>query len=587
MDLSKLSDHPAGETFETDLLIIGGGAAGLSIAREFFGTDIKVMIAESGDKDQTDEHEKLNEVVLESENIPDTWINRRRDYHGHQAEKWSGDVQRFGVRCRGFGGSTAAWAGKSAPFASHDFVERDWLPISGWPFSRQDLEPFIRRAEERMNLGLGSYGDDFWQRYSGKAKQPKFDDDVMSSFLWQFARSRTNPVSMMRMGPDFLAEKGETDNVRILVDATATCVTPIDEAGSTIVEVDLKGLGGGSGKVRAKKVVISCGALENARLLLASKTKNPNGLGNDLDQVGRYLMDHMSAPLASFDKEHVKAMSYLFGFFGIRSDHRVDMYMHGIELNLPAQQKQELLSIGAYCVPERSDDDPWGALTALLRGKSESVFRDLFRVIKAPRMMISGAGRIFLQSEKFPAFIRNGIVNTLVRFFPNSVVEEYQSGGLPRKLIGCNFEGIVEQEPLAHNRVQLSDETNALGEQLPVVRWEPGARPIQTLRQFALHMRDQFIKAGLPEPNLQDWVLDESIPVPLIDMAHTSGTTRMSTDPSTGVVDENCKVYHCDGVYVAGGSVLPTCGHANPTLMIVTLAIRLADNLKKEFAENS
>ena len=73
--------------------------------------------------------------------------------------------------------------------------------------SRSDLEPYFRRAEDRMNLGLGSYGDDFWERYSGKAKRPDFDNQVLSSFLWQFARSRTNPVSMMRMGPDFIAEK--------------------------------------------------------------------------------------------------------------------------------------------------------------------------------------------------------------------------------------------------------------------------------------------------------------------------------------------------------------------------------------------
>ena len=194
MDIKNLNEFPEGETFETDLLIIGGGAAGLTIAREFIGTSTKVMIAESGDKEQTDEHEKLNEVVLDSKSIPDTWLNRRRDYHGHQAEKWNADVQRFGVRCRGLGGSTAAWAGKSAPFSEHDFVERDWLPISGWPMSRSDLAPYFRRAEERMNLGHGSYGDDFWERYSGKAKQPDFDNQVMSSFLWQFARSRTNPV---------------------------------------------------------------------------------------------------------------------------------------------------------------------------------------------------------------------------------------------------------------------------------------------------------------------------------------------------------------------------------------------------------
>ena len=581
MDIKNLNSFPEGETFETDLLIIGGGAAGLTIAREFFGTSVKVIVAESGDTEQTDEHEKLNEVILESDTVPDTWISRRREYHGHQAEKWSADVQRFGVRCRGLGGSTAAWAGKSAPFSTQDFAKRDWLPVSGWPFDENDLEPYIRRAEQRLNLGKGSYGDDFWDRYTGKATKPNLDPDVFSSFLWQFARSRNNPVSMMRMGPDFAMEN--ESNIRVLVNATAKCVTPIEDAATEMVEVDFVGLGGGSGKVRAKKVVISCGALENARLLLASKTKNPNGLGNDRDQVGRYLMDHMNAPVVKFDPKYIKPVTYQFGFFGLQSNNRVDMYMHGLGLNMPIQAQEGLNNCGAYCVADRAEDDPWGALAGLLRGQSESVVRDVISILKAPGMMITGAGRLFLQSDRVPRALRNAIVNVMVRMMPNFVVEEYQTQGVPHKLISCGFDAIVEQEPLAHNRVQLSSQRNALGELLPQVTWEPGERPLRTLMRMGELIREQFIKAGLPEPILEDWITAGDLSgVPIIDTAHTSGTTRMSTDETTGAVDENCKLRHCHGVYLAGGSVLPTCGHANPTLMITSVAIRLADHLKTE-----
>ncbi len=69
----------------------------------------------------------------------------------------------------------------------------------------------------------------------------------------------------------------------------------------------------------------------------------------------------------------------------------------------------------------------------------------------------------------------------------------------------------------------------------------------------------------------------------IIDMAHTLGTTRMSNDPKTGVVDRNCQVHGVHGLYIAGGSVFPTSGHANPTLMILSLAIRLADTIKARF----
>jgi choline dehydrogenase-like flavoprotein len=65
---------------------------------------------------------------------------------------------------------------------------------------------------------------------------------------------------------------------------------------------------------------------------------------------------------------------------------------------------------------------------------------------------------------------------------------------------------------------------------------------------------------------------------------HPSGTTRMATDPKRGVVDEHCRVHGTSNLYVAGSSVFPTSGYANPTFTIIALAIRLADRLKLTLA---
>ncbi len=54
----------------------------------------------------------------------------------------------------------------------------------------------------------------------------------------------------------------------------------------------------------------------------------------------------------------------------------------------------------------------------------------------------------------------------------------------------------------------------------------------------------------------------------------------MAVAPEDGVVDTDCKVHGVDNLHVAGSSVFPTSGHANPTLMIIALALRLADHLK-------
>ena len=62
---------------------------------------------------------------------------------------------------------------------------------------------------------------------------------------------------------------------------------------------------------------------------------------------------------------------------------------------------------------------------------------------------------------------------------------------------------------------------------------------------------------------------------------HHMGTTRMHADPKRGVVDANCRVHDVENLYVAGSSVFPTSGAANPTLTLVALALRLADHLAK------
>jgi choline dehydrogenase-like flavoprotein len=91
--------------------------------------------------------------------------------------------------------------------------------------------------------------------------------------------------------------------------------------------------------------------------------------------------------------------------------------------------------------------------------------------------------------------------------------------------------------------------------------------PIEALKRLA--------KFKSENPFADIWALITSV-----GLLYGTGATRMSDDPKTGVVDANCKVHDVENLYVAGASVFPTSGHANPTLMITSLALRLADHLK-------
>ena len=118
---------------------------------------------------------------------------------------------------------------------------------------------------------------------------------------------------------------------------------------------------------------------------------------------------------------------------------------------------------------------------------------------------------------------------------------------------------------------------------MPLARvdWRINDEERHTIVRIGRLASDAFVNAGLPPPQLETWVAEnrpnDSV---IIDMAHTLGTTRMSNTPNSGVVDHDCQVHGVRGLYVAGASTFPTSGHANPTLMILSLAIRLADTIK-------
>src|SRR6266550_3110308 len=104
MEIVNLAALSADSIFETDLAIIGGGPAGLTIAREFFGTSTRVLILESGRLEENPRFANLNTVESIGEPKDEAQVRKRIAFHGAQSSSWSNESQRFGVRCRVFGG---------------------------------------------------------------------------------------------------------------------------------------------------------------------------------------------------------------------------------------------------------------------------------------------------------------------------------------------------------------------------------------------------------------------------------------------------------------------------------------------------
>ena len=138
-----------------------------------------------------------------------------------------------------------------------------------------------------------------------------------------------------------------------------------------------------------------------------------------------------------------------------------------------------------------------------------------------------------------------------------------------------------EQVPNPDSRVTLGPDRDALGLNEVRLDWRFTELDKYSLRRSLEVVGEEMGRAGLGRLKFHDWVLSDDLSsFPGSESWHHMGTTGMSADPRTGVVDGNCRVHDVSNLFIAGSSVFPTGGIANPTLTIVALALRLADHIK-------
>ena len=134
-------DHEA--VIQADICVIGSGAAGLTIANQFFDTGWKVVVLEGGGPaEETSSRDIYQADVV---GLPHDGVHEGR--------------------FRVLGGSTTAWGGQLLPLCEADFNEKPWLPFSGWPLSFENLEPYYRRAEMMMGVDGPPYDEDRWRLF--------------------------------------------------------------------------------------------------------------------------------------------------------------------------------------------------------------------------------------------------------------------------------------------------------------------------------------------------------------------------------------------------------------------------------------
>jgi choline dehydrogenase-like flavoprotein len=148
-----------------------------------------------------------------------------------------------------------------------------------------------------------------------------------------------------------------------------------------------------------------------------------------------------------------------------------------------------------------------------------------------------------------------------------------------RKFEVFRLNHMVEQVPNPDSRISLSAQRDHFGQNRVRLDWQLRPIDIRNIIRAQIIIDQELRRSGLGRLRID--LEGETPPPDLHGGWHHMGTTRMHVDPTKGVVDENCKVHGISNLYIAGPSVFPTGGCANPVLTIVALTVKLADHIKR------
>lgn len=518
--LLDFDDSPVFGPFDADVVIIGGGAVGLSMLADRVRRGERTLLIEAGGAGLED---RAQGIVRSARSIG-------KPHEGVH-------IGRF----RLLGGTTHFWGGQLGRFDPIVFEPRAQCDGLGWPITREDLDPWYDCADALLGMESAIASDQDVLSLAGATApvDPQLD--------YFFTRWLKEPSLAVHFAPEIASPLAS-----VLLHANLVGFAPLPGGGHEAV---IRAFDGKEARVRARAFVLACGTFEIVRLLQQPYMNGEATAWGANPLLGRAYYDHVDVIAGTVQVTDRKRFDSLFENVFLKGY----KYNPKLKLSEEAQRKHGLLqACGAFIFSTSYKDNAANLrhfVRSLRRGKLPANWRAL------PRHFL-GVMRVALPM--------------VVRYLRSNRAFHPRSAAIQLRIT-------TEQIPVQRSAITRSAQRDGLGMPALVLDWAVDGREIATVAACAEAIRDCLAREGIAtialDPRLA--ACDPALLADGDDTNHQMGGARMGADAASGVVDPELKVFGAPDIYVAGAAALPTSGFINCTFTAIALGLRLNHTLRR------
>lgn len=434
------------------------------------------------------------------------------------------------------GGTSNLWSGRVAPLELKDF-NFEYKGKKYWPITYGEILKYYKFASKKLDINFENIWNDknnLEKNIPNIFKYKELNNFEFKKFFWRYPSFNCM---------DYLKNNHLKFNNFNLISNTKVLRLFQNSQDGRIIYLEAVTNQKVSVKIESEFFIIANGGIEAPRLLLNSNSNSPSGIGNNSKMVGKCLMTHPKANIGLLYLN--KAININNPLFNKESENSKIRY--GIGLNLNTNHLNHYLQLTPYLKNN--------VLNPLSWFYNKENFDNQF----------------FKDKVSF-----NSNVNDLKILLRNKLFSSNPFQIKSRRFI---LRAYLDQYPEQNNKVFLSNNKDIYGLQKVSINWQfNNIDKIDFLgffRNFQKYvLKNNFGNIYSNINSLKEWPLKGI-------HSHFIGTTRMGNNPSNSVVDINCKVHDIPNLFIAGPSIFPSSGYANPFLTIIAFSLRLSEYLTK------